>query len=60
VFSGPAIGRLKDSVIREIIVTDTIAHPEATLSNLTVVSLAPLIAETIRRVFYNRSVSDLF
>jgi ribose-phosphate pyrophosphokinase len=60
VFSGPAIQRLRESPIKEIIVTDTITQNPADLPKMTVVSLAPLIAETIKRVYYNRSVSVLF
>jgi ribose-phosphate pyrophosphokinase len=59
VLSGPAKERLQNSCIKEIIVTDTIPHDRA-FEKLTVVSIAPLIAETIRRVHTNESVSALF
>lgn len=60
VLSGPAMGRLADSAIKEIIVTDSIPHPPDVLKKLSVVSVAPLLAETIRRVHTNESVSCLF
>jgi ribose-phosphate pyrophosphokinase len=60
VLSGPAKERLADSAIDEIIVTDTIPHPDGRLQKLTVVSLAPLLAESIKRVHAHQSVSSLF
>ena len=60
VLSGPAMGRLADSAIKEIIVTDSIPHPAGILKKLTIVSIAPLLSETIRRVHTNESVSSLF
>jgi len=61
VFSGPAIERLQDAPIKELIVTDTIPHEEGILKDkLRVVSMAPLLSETIRRICSNRSVSELF
>jgi ribose-phosphate pyrophosphokinase len=60
-FSGPAIERLKNSSIDEVIVTDSIPqkHSEG-LDNLTVLSLAPLVGEAIDRIFKDLSVSVLF
>lgn len=61
VFSGPAIERLKEAPIKELIVTDTIPHDAGILGDkLKVVSMAPLLSETIRRIRCNRSVSELF
>lgn len=61
VFSGPALERLNDAPIKELIVTDTIPHTDGFLGNkLKVVSMAPLLSETIRRICSNRSVSELF
>jgi ribose-phosphate pyrophosphokinase len=60
-FSGPAIERIENSVIDEVIVTDSIPqkHSEG-LDNLTVLSLAPLVGEAIDRIFKDLSVSVLF
>lgn len=60
VLSGQAKERLANSPIKEIIVTDSIPHSDGQLDKLTVVSVAPLLAETIRRVHSNESVSSLF
>jgi len=57
VFSGPAIERLRNSPIREIVVTNTIAlPPEKRFEKLTVLSIAPLLAETIQRIHTGTSV----
>jgi ribose-phosphate pyrophosphokinase len=59
VLSGPAKERLAVSSIEEIIVTDTIPQDDG-LAKLTVVSLAPMLAEAVRRIHTNASVSTLF
>ncbi|GCE18856.1 ribose-phosphate diphosphokinase [Dictyobacter kobayashii] len=61
-FTGKAIERLKSQPdIEEIVTTNTVPIPEEKrLSNMTVLSLAPLIAETIRRNHNGESVSSLF
>ncbi|MFQ5679250.1 MAG: ribose-phosphate diphosphokinase [Gemmatimonadota bacterium] len=61
--SGPAIQRLEEADVREIVITDTVAVPEekkAALKNLTVLSVANLLARAIESTHYNRSVSSLF
>lgn len=61
VFSGPAIHRLQEAPIKELIVTDSIPHPDGILGNkLKVVPIAPLLSETIKRIYSNQSVSELF
>ena len=61
VLSPPAGQRLNHPAIREIVVTNTIAiPPERTLPNLKVLSVAPLLADAIRRIHNNISVSALF
>jgi ribose-phosphate pyrophosphokinase len=61
VFSGPAIERLSNSPIKEIIVTDSIPLPEhKLLPNLTVLSIAELFAGAISRIHDGRSVTELF
>ena len=61
VFSDPAVERLANSPLKEIIVTDSIHLPaEKKIPNLTVLSVAPLFAEAIRRIFEELSVSYLF
>lgn len=59
--SGPAIERLRESPIKQVIVSDSIPHTNTDqLSKLTTVSIAPLIAEAIRRIHCHLSVSALF
>ena len=61
VFSGPAIDRLKSSVLDRVIVTDTLLHgPDRQFDKLEVLSVAPLIADAIRAVFEDTSVSSIF
>ena len=61
VLSGPAIERLKNSPIEEVVLTDTIPLPEEKmLDKITLLSIAPLFAEAISRIHSNDSVSILF
>jgi ribose-phosphate pyrophosphokinase len=61
IFSGPAIDRLKNSRISEVIVTDTLPiSPEQQFDKLTVLPIAPLIARAVRQVFDDGSVTSLF
>ncbi len=62
VFSGAALERLSGADFDEVVVTDTIPLQESfkKLKNLTVLTVAPLVAETIRRNQRNESVSSLF
>ncbi|MGI9592852.1 MAG: ribose-phosphate pyrophosphokinase [Myxococcota bacterium] len=62
VLSGPAIKRISESTLEEVIVTDTIAlRPEALESDkFRVVTIAPLLGEAIRRINNEESVSSLF
>ncbi|HOD39833.1 MAG TPA: ribose-phosphate pyrophosphokinase [Candidatus Wallbacteria bacterium] len=61
IFSGPAYERLRKAPVKEIIVTDSIIIPEEKrFSNLTVLSVAPLISEVIYRIHNEVPVSSLF
>ena len=61
IFSGPAIDRLKNSQISEVVVTDTLPiSPEQQFDKLTVLPIAPLIARAVREVFDDGSVTSLF
>ncbi|SHI96831.1 ribose-phosphate pyrophosphokinase [Geosporobacter subterraneus DSM 17957] len=61
VLSGPAIERIESSVIKELIITDTIPLPEEKqLKNIKTLSVAPVFAEAIKRIYENMSVSKLF
>jgi ribose-phosphate pyrophosphokinase len=59
--SGPAVDRLKNGPIREVIVTNTVPIPsEKRFDSLRILSIAPLLAEAIDAVFDEGSVSELF
>ena len=61
IFSGPAVDRLKNSRISEVIVTNTLPMtPEKQFDKLTVLSIAPILAAAIRAVFDDSTVSGLF
>ena len=61
VFSDPAARRLSESGAREVVVTDTLPIPaDKRFPELTVLSIAPLIARAIREVFDDGSVTSLF
>jgi ribose-phosphate pyrophosphokinase len=61
VLSGPAVDRLKNSVIAKVVVTDTLPFPpEKQIDKIEVLSVAPVIADAIDAVFENTSVSEIF
>ena len=61
VLSGPAIERIRDSVIKELVILDTIPLPdEKKLHNIKILSVASIFAEAIKRIYENMSVSKLF
>jgi len=61
VLSGPAVDRLKESRVSEVVVTNTLPIPEQRrFDKLTVLSIAPLLALAIREVFEDGSVTSLF
>jgi ribose-phosphate pyrophosphokinase len=61
ILSGPAIDRLKNAPINEIVLTNTLPiPPEKQIDGMTVLSIAPLIARAIREVFEDGSVTSLF
>ncbi|MEU8791210.1 ribose-phosphate diphosphokinase [Streptomyces sp. NPDC048643] len=61
VLSGPAADRLKNSKVSEFVFTDTLPTPgELELDKITVLSIAPTIANAVREVFEDGSVTSLF
>jgi ribose-phosphate pyrophosphokinase len=61
ILSGPAIERIKGSQIEEVVITDTIPLPaEKQIEKIKVLPVAELLAESIRRIHGNRSISVLF
>ena len=61
VFSGPAIDRLKNSVLEKIVITNTLPlPPEKRIDKIEVLSAAGIIADAIDAVFEDSSVSEIF
>lgn len=62
VLSGPAVERISNSELREVVITDTIKQPKAVKNcdRIREVSVATLIGEAIRRISNDESVSKLF
>jgi ribose-phosphate pyrophosphokinase len=62
VLSGPALERIEDSEIKEVIVTDTIplSDQAKNCKKIKVLSVSGILGEAVRRIYYNDSVSSLF
>ncbi len=64
VFSGPAVQRLssavKEGILKEVVVTDTIPLKEKMFDGVRVLSTAPMLAEAIRRIHFGESISRMF
>lgn len=61
VLSGPAIERIQESSIKELVLLDTIAlGAEKKLDKIRVLSVAPVFAEAIARIYEDKPVSPLF
>ncbi|WP_084099688.1 ribose-phosphate diphosphokinase [Demequina sp. NBRC 110051] len=59
--SGPAVQRLRDSGVSEVVITDTLPVPEESrFDKLTILSIAPLLARAVREIFDDGSVTSLF
>jgi ribose-phosphate pyrophosphokinase len=62
VLSGPALDRIRQSNLNEVIVTDTIplSDEAKTCKHIKVLSVAGLLSQAVRRIYYNESVHSLF
>jgi ribose-phosphate pyrophosphokinase len=57
VLSDPAIERIRESALREVVLTDTVPLPPAKrISQITTISIAPLVGEAIKRIHRGESV----
>lgn len=60
VFSGDALEKIKNSVIEELVISDTIPLKEGVPSNIHCISVAPLLGQAILRVQTGQSISMMF
>ncbi|CAN5895212.1 ribose-phosphate diphosphokinase [soil metagenome] len=62
IMSGPALDRIKNAAIDEVIVTNTLPVPAdaAALDSVVVLSIAPIVAEALQAIFMDSSVSEIF
>ena len=61
IFSGPAIERLKNSPLNKVVVTDSIEiHEDKMFDKLRILTTSKMFAETIKRIYWNEAISDLF
>jgi ribose-phosphate pyrophosphokinase len=62
VLSGPAVERIEDSVIKEVVATDSVPLSEAgkKMGKIKVLSIAALLARGIRSIHEETSISELF
>jgi ribose-phosphate pyrophosphokinase len=61
IFSGPAVDRLKNAPLAEVVVTNTVPVPEEKrIDKIVVLSIARIVADAIRAVFEDASVSEMF
>ena len=62
VLSGPAIERINDSVIKDLLLLDTIPYPtdKGECEKIKYMSVAPVFAEAIKRIYEEMSISNLF
>ncbi len=61
VLSGPAIERIANSAIKQLVVTDSIQlPPEKQIDKVKQISVGPLIGDAIKRIHENKPVSPLF
>jgi len=61
ILSGPAVQRITESKVKEVVVTDTVpVPPEKRLDKITVLPIAPLLGEAIRRIHTGQSVGAMF
>ncbi|MGL5964554.1 MAG: ribose-phosphate diphosphokinase [Fusobacteriaceae bacterium] len=61
IFSGPAIERIKNSALKEVVVTDSIRQPEGKkIDKIKILSTGEIFAEALTRIVNNQAISDLF
>ena len=60
IFSGPAVERLSEAKFKEVVVSDSISLEGKEFPGLTVLSIAPMLAEVISHVIKGESVTEMY
>ena len=60
VFSGPAVERLREAAFTEVVVTDSVPTDGKQFPGLTVLPIAPLLADVIRHIESGQSVTEIY
>ncbi|MGL4732554.1 MAG: ribose-phosphate diphosphokinase, partial [Fusobacteriaceae bacterium] len=61
IFSGPAIERIKNSALKEVVITDSIRQPDnKRIDKIKILSTGEIFAEALTRIVNNQAISDLF
>ncbi|MHC4600043.1 MAG: ribose-phosphate diphosphokinase [Planctomycetota bacterium] len=60
VLCGPAIERLAEAPLKEVVVSDTIPLEGKEIDKIKVLSVAPILGEAVKRIHYSESISELF
>jgi ribose-phosphate pyrophosphokinase len=60
VLCGPAIERLAEAPLKEVVVSDTIPLEGKKIDKIKVLSVAPVLGEAVKRIHYSESISELF
>lgn len=61
ILCGSAVETLREAPLEQVVLTDTIPlPPNKQLANIVTLSVAPLLADAIKRIHFNESVSKLF
>ena len=60
IFSGPAVQRLTDAALKEVVISDSIPLEGKMFNGLTVLSIAPMLAEVIGHVIKGESVTEMY
>lgn len=61
IFSGPAIERIKNSALKEVVITDSIRQPDnKRIDKIKILSTGDIFAEALTRIVNNQAISDLF
>ena len=61
ILSGPAVKRITESIVKEVVVTDSVPiPPRKRIAKIKIISIAPLLGEAIKRIHTGQSVGAMF